>query len=153
MYMDTEEFATDFEGFKTDILEMLDASEFTEYYPPAVFMVNREDEGAILYLEEFLEENEELEIEEYLYDAVPNEIRKFGARLIAVVMPGNNITAIGEEQFVLFSVADMNHVEVMTARTYTGVEGDLEMEGWSHQEPEKYADALWPYKQAVSPQG
>lgn len=146
---------TTYKDFRKQVLKTVSEAEIDcdDDYETAVFMVNRDNEGKIVYAQDIYEDTDgELSPETILYMILPHHIRTFNSKFYAVVLPTEVYLGGKEEEFVLLLVGDLDNTELLKAPIEVN-HNMLELLPWEQIDLEDFDDLVIPFRRSIVLQG
>jgi hypothetical protein len=134
-------------------LEYIDMN-YDDEYPSALFLVNREPEGKVIYAEEVQEEHE-IPMEVAIMYALPEEIRSYNSKYFALCVAGSHTDELDEETEILTLLSgDIETTDMMCAEIYRDEDRNYaELEPWQELDVMNFSELVVPYRRSIVPQG
>lgn len=145
-----------YKKFKKELKRTLEDAEIDsdEEYETALFIVNRDNEGEVIFAEQIYEDHEgKITPDQILMVAMPIYIKAFNSKYFGLVLPTLHNKADGTERdIVLLITSDVANMEIVEAELDR--EQDLiELEPWEKQNVEDFIDIALPLRRAITLQG
>lgn len=145
--------STNFADFRDDVFETVEHSDLSDYYPPALFAVNRESEGFMLDIEDLSDENPEYDVDWIVNELVPEIIKNTNSKIFAIILPATQKSKSGSDvNIVMLAIGDFMHTE-MYVSAVSRLDGRIKLDGWHEQDVTDYIDIIKPFRRAITLQG
>lgn len=145
-----------YKKFKRAIIKTIEAEEILsedEDFETALFIVNRNKEGDIVYADDIWELRQgNVTPEEILYSIFPDKIRKFNSKYFALVMAAAKKFGDDIEDIVILMTGDMNQIEVMVS-ILDREDYYVELEPWEKESVMNFPDIGAVFRRAITLQG
>lgn len=153
---DPENPPTTYKEFKKVVVKTVEqvALASDESHDTALFLVDRDNIGAIVYADDIYEESDrELTADQILYQAMPGTVRSFESKFFGLVMNATATTADeGKYDIVIVITSEAGEMHVQQARLDRS--GDyVELEPWEKKSPLEFHEVTLPFRRAITLQG
>lgn len=134
-----------------------------ETWPPALFLVQRNKEGFVVFLNELEQELEELDLDEVEEEVspttrifthiVPGIIKKNSGKYFALVFPGNHQTIDDNvEEALILVLGDINNTDMYMAEVDRD-EDQPTLEPWERLNVLNFPELVVPLRRSITLQG
>jgi hypothetical protein len=152
---DTSDPPKTYKKFRKAVIQAVEGLEIEEEenFPAALFIVSRDGKADIQYVEEIVEENEEVEVNMIIMSIFPSFVKMNNSKFFALVLPGTYTEPNGEEQEIVTMLSgSMEDTELMIAEIDRS-DYEAELEPWEKQNIMNFSNLIVPYRRAITPQG
>lgn len=148
----------DYKDFKRKIMRAIEDIEIEENddgYPSALFLFTRDNESAVIYLKDLVEEEDEDEIDlSYIIGfALPHIVKKENSKYFAFVFSGEKASVTAPTANIVVVLSGSMYETDMAFSEYTFEDGVAVMEPWEKDKVLQYPELVAPFRRAITPQG
>ncbi len=147
-----------YKKFRKEILNTIEEAEIDEdeQYPTALFMVDKDGEGDILYVSDFIDEgefDEETPLQMIIEKVLPNIVRDNNSKYFAFVFPGHKIDDDEQVEIVGILTGSIFSTDMYCAEVFREQEEFAELDQWERDDTETYPSLVIPFRRAITYQG
>lgn len=153
-----------YKKFKREIRETIEETEIYEDesgFPSALFLVNREKEGHIIYTKEFVEneiqneeDDEEVDLDFVITVALPYVVKAENSKFYAFVFSGEKVNSDGSNRRKIVCILSGSAYETdMIYSEFSFEDGELILEPWEKEDILGYTELITPFRKAITLQG